>query len=139
MCGDRTERNAIIRGRSFHSKVNMSFGLIPNPGPRQPNQCERYSSAHAAHNQHIGPHLVSSPVYRNLHLHQTRLHFVPVRCGRSVLLNNKKRGQHTLFLFLAYRLTRAVWNLFDCRNRSVSMHLPNNFYSVRSKPVAPKV
>ena len=77
---------------------------------------------------------MSTSVYSSgVRLHQTRLCFVPVRSGRSVLLN-KKKGSNTCSSS-SYKtvFSRASRNLFDVGNQSRSTHLANNIpFSVRS-------
>ena len=65
---------------------------IQNLGPSQPRHYERELFAHAtAQQQSVGAQKVSTSVYIDVNIYQTRLYFfVPVRSGRSVLLKKKK-------------------------------------------------
>ena len=105
------------------------FVSVRNPRSHQLNQYKTVTFciclAATTQQQHVGPQSVSTIIYSDAHLHQTRLYLCPV--GRPFGPPKEEKGvQHMLFLFLKNCFSWAAWNLFDVGNQSVPTHPSNN-------------
>ena len=102
------------------------FGSMPNAGPRQPNQYERYLLHMPRHkNSMFVRNLCPSPCNCCPPPSSDAL-FVPVRSGRSVLPNKKKGVGPFSSSSKNHGFTRNAGNLFVHLRSSTSHNLANN-------------